>query len=80
MPPTCPAAIDLRGAAFKKAILLSLHRISAHEVFREGAENSARGGRAPHATSEFGLKSMAVPSSPRTLHAFCDSNDQVAAV
>ena len=25
------------------------------EVFREGAENSARGGRAPHSASEFGL-------------------------
>jgi hypothetical protein len=26
------------------------------EVFREGAKDSARGGRAPHSTSEFGFK------------------------
>jgi hypothetical protein len=29
---------------------------SAYEVFREGAENGARGGRAPHSISEFGFK------------------------
>jgi hypothetical protein len=33
-------------------------QFSAHEVFREGAENSARGGRAPISISEFGLKTV----------------------
>jgi len=41
-------------------ILRAFRRISAYEVFREGAKSSARGGRAPQATSEFGLKSIAL--------------------
>jgi hypothetical protein len=31
----------------------------AHEVFREGAENSARGGHAPYSTSDFGFNAKA---------------------
>ena len=42
----------------------------AHEVFREGAENSARGGHAPYSTSEIGLNAVqrAFHPQPRLLH------------
>ena len=59
-PPRALLAAPSRPALWAPGPCAGQESFSAHEVFREGAENSARGGRAPHATSDFGLQSMAV--------------------